>query len=59
MAGVFLVENPPNTNHISSIDPKGFDAVADSLGCRRRMTPGYYSLTHFTNNLQYDVDARG
>ena len=45
MVGVLFVDSPPNANHILSIDPKGFDAVAKSPGHRTGMRPGYYTLT--------------
>ena len=43
--GVLFVDSSPNANHISSMDPKGFDAVANSPGYRTGIRPGYCSLT--------------
>ena len=45
MAGVLLVESPPNANHTSSMDPKGFYAVVNSPEYRTGMRSGYCSLT--------------
>ena len=45
MAEVLFVDNAPNANHISPIDPKGFDVVPNSPGYRTGIRPGYCSLT--------------
>ena len=45
MAGVLFVDSAPNANHISSIDPNVFDAVANAPWYRTGIRSGHCSLT--------------